>query len=54
MSRNKVYDFAEQEILGKQGEKILDKWLESIYNILDVSSVEKYQKLGIDQWIIDN
>jgi hypothetical protein len=47
--KTKIYDFKSQEFIGKNGENILDKWLGSIYKILDVSTVKKYQNSGIDR-----
>lgn len=48
-SKSKIYDFKSQALIGKQGEDILDKWLGSIYKILDVSTVKKYQGSCIDR-----
>jgi hypothetical protein len=47
--KTRTYDFKSQEFIGKNGENILDKWLGSTYKILDVSSIKKYQKSGIDR-----
>ncbi|MFB8788816.1 MAG: hypothetical protein U7123_08195 [Potamolinea sp.] len=48
-SKNKTYDFKSQELIGKHGEGILDKWLSSVYKILDVSGIKKYQENCIDR-----
>ncbi|ACK65724.1 conserved hypothetical protein [Rippkaea orientalis PCC 8801] len=52
INHKKIYNFHYQELIGKQGEAILDEWLKSIYKILDVSSIEKYQKMGIDRLLM--
>lgn len=49
--RNQVkwYEFEDREIVGKEGERILDSWISSIYKSLDVSKIRKYQEAGIDR-----
>jgi hypothetical protein len=44
-----TYNFNHQQVIGQKGEAILDEWLQSIYKVSDVSSIEKYQKIGIDR-----
>ncbi|MGK7932135.1 MAG: hypothetical protein AB4041_11975 [Microcystaceae cyanobacterium] len=51
-NNKKTYDFHHQQIIGQKGEAILDEWLQSIYKIVDVSSDEKYQKIGIDRLLM--
>jgi hypothetical protein len=46
---NKTYSFEHQELIGKKGEEILDQWFSSMYKILDVSTIKKYQEIGIDR-----
>jgi len=45
----KEYSFEWQTIVGKSGEDILDSWLRTSYEILDVSKIRKYQTIGIDR-----
>lgn len=47
--KTNTYDFKSQEFIGRHGEAILDKWLGSVYQILDVSGIKKYQGAGIDR-----
>ncbi len=46
---HKTYHFNHQQSNGQKGEAILDEWLQSTYKVSDVSSIEKYQKKGIDR-----
>lgn len=48
----KQYSFQQQDSLGKQGEKILDDWLSSKYQIIDVSHILEYQTSGIDRLLM--
>ncbi|WP_016952506.1 hypothetical protein [Anabaena sp. PCC 7108] len=47
----KYYDFKTQRSLGKQGEQIIDQWLQSNYKVTDVSAIARYQEIGIDRII---
>ena len=47
----KYYDFKTQRSLGKQGEQIIDQWLQSNYKVTDVSAIVRYQEIGIDRSI---
>ncbi len=50
--QTKYYDFKSQHKIGKQGERIIDGWLQNTYKVRDVSAIPNYQKAGIDR-IID-
>ncbi len=45
----KQYNFNAQHEIGKKGEQILDKWLQTTYKITDVSDNPKYQEVSIDR-----
>jgi hypothetical protein len=45
----KQYNFNVQHEIGKKGEQILDKWLQTAYKITDVSDNPKYQEVSIDR-----
>ncbi len=47
----KYYDFKTQKTLGKQGEIIIDLWLQKTYKVTDVSDISRYQEAGIDRII---
>lgn len=49
--QTKHYNFSVQHKLGKQGEQIIDRWLQNIYKVTDVSDIPKYQEAGIDRII---
>jgi hypothetical protein len=49
--QTKHYSFSSQYKLGKQGEHIVDQWLQNIYKVTDVSSIPRYQEAGIDRII---
>ena len=44
-----IYDYGTQYAIGKKGEQVLDRWLQSVYQIQDVSNDPKYQQAGIDR-----
>ena len=50
--QTKQYSFQQQDLLGKQGEQILDDWLSFKYQIIDVSHILQYQTSGIDRLLI--
>ncbi len=47
-----TYNFEDQVSIGKQGEDLLDQWLNSLYTVIDVSDIKQYQKRGIDRVLI--
>jgi len=49
--QTKYYDFQAQHKIGKQGERIIDRWLQNTYKVTDVSDIPSYQKAGIDRII---
>lgn len=50
--QTKPYRFDQQELIGKKGEQILDNWLSTTYQIINVSHVLQYQNSGIDRLLI--
>jgi hypothetical protein len=50
--QTKQYSFQQQDSLGKRGEQILDDWLSSKYQIIDVSHILQYQTSGIDRLLM--
>jgi hypothetical protein len=49
--QTRQYEFQTQQKFGQRGESILDRWLSSSYDILDVSKDANYQKSGIDRLV---
>jgi hypothetical protein len=50
--QTKPYRFDQQKLIGKKGEQILDNWLSTTYQIINVSHVLQYQNSGIDRLLI--